>query len=63
MIVTKCKGEGQGSCRRCEDNGVWNRTWMCFLYEIEGMNGCYCRNCVAEITAEQNRLEVSNPND
>lgn len=20
----------------CSDNGKWNRTWMCFLYEIEG---------------------------
>ena len=36
MKVTKCVGEGQGSCKRCSDNGKWNRNWMCFLYEIEG---------------------------
>ena len=29
---SKCSGEGQGSCKRCSDNGKWNRQWMCFLY-------------------------------
>ena len=48
MKVTKCKGEGQGSCKRCTDNGKWNVHWMCFLYEIEGHEGCYCRDCVKE---------------
>ena len=47
--VTKCKGEGQGSCKRCNDYGIWNRQWMCFLYEIEGYEGCYCSYCVEEI--------------
>ena len=36
LKVTQCKGEGQGSCKRCNDYGIWNRQWMCFLYEIEG---------------------------
>lgn len=49
MIVTRCSGEGQGSCRRCEANGKWNRMWMPFLYHVDGMNGCYCRECVKEI--------------
>lgn len=49
MKVTKCNGEGQGSCRRCTDKGIWNRTWMCFLYEIDGYEGCYCRTCVEAI--------------
>lgn len=49
MKVTQCKGEGQGSCKRCSDNGKWGRAWMCFLYEIEGLDGCYCRECVKEI--------------
>lgn len=49
MKITKCTGEGQGSCKRCSDNGKWNRTWMCFLYKIEGYEGCYCRDCVKEI--------------
>lgn len=52
MIVTKCSGEGQGSCRRCEANGKWNRMWMSFLYHIEGMDGCYCRECVEAIRNE-----------
>ena len=50
--VTRCKGEGQGSCRRCTNNGKWNRSWMCFLYKIEGFDGCYCSNCVSEIRKE-----------
>ena len=49
MKITKCTGEGQGSCKSCSDNGKWNRTWMCFLYKIEGYEGCYCRDCVKEI--------------
>lgn len=47
--VTRCQGEGAGSCARCEKTGKWNRTWMCFLYRIEGMDGCYCSNCVEEL--------------
>ena len=50
--VTRCKGEGQGSCRRCANNGRWNRNWMCFLYKIEGFDGCYCIDCVNKIRKE-----------
>ena len=49
LKITQCKGEGQGSCKMCSDNGKWNRNWMCFLYEIEGYDGCYCSDCVAKI--------------
>ena len=51
LKITQCKGEGQGSCKRCTDNGKWNRNWMCFLYKIEGKEGCYCFDCVKEIKA------------
>ena len=51
LKVTKCSGEGQGSCKRCTDKGIWNRTWMCFLYHIEGFVGCYCRECAEEIVS------------
>ena len=47
--ITHCKGEGQGSCKRCSDNGIWNSNWMCFLYKIEGYEGCYCPDCVKKI--------------
>jgi hypothetical protein len=60
MIVTKCKGEGHGSCRRCTDNGKWNIAWMCFLYKIEGYEGCYCRECVKEIEKESEDTECQN---
>lgn len=53
MKVTRCEGEGQGSCRRCEENGKWNRNWMCFLFRIEGREGCYCSKCVEEIRKEK----------
>lgn len=49
MNVIQCIGNGQGSCKRCTDNGIWNCNWMCFLYEIENLDGCYCRDCVNEI--------------
>lgn len=49
LKITKCKGEGQGSCKRCDDHGIWNRHWMSMLYKIEGYEGCYCPYCVREI--------------
>lgn len=52
MKVTQCTGEGMGSCKRCFDNGKWNMNWMCFLYKIEGYEGCYCSDCVKELKAE-----------
>ena len=42
MEVTQCQGEGHGSCRRCTNKTGWNMSWMCFLYKIKGLNGCYC---------------------
>ena len=56
LKITKCTGEGQGSCRRCLEKGKWNRNWMYFLYEIEGYNGCYCLDCVKEIEMEEENL-------
>lgn len=52
----KCDGNGQGSCKRCNDLGVWNRTWMCFLYKIEGLPGNYCWECLKEIEKELEQL-------
>ena len=51
--ITQCQGEGQGSCKRCNDKGIWNVNWMCFLYRIEGLEGCYCEKCVKEIMREE----------
>lgn len=50
--MKKCEGNGQGSCKRCEEKGIWNRIWMCFLYKIEGKEGCYCYECAKEIESE-----------
>lgn len=49
LKITQCKGEGQGSCKRCNEYGIWNRHWMSLLYQIEGYEGCYCSYCVKEI--------------
>lgn len=51
--VTRCKGEGYGECRRCKQTKGWGLNWMCFLYEIEGREGCYCFDCVKEILKEE----------
>ena len=48
-LMIKCKGEGQGSCKRCNDKGIWNRYWMSMLYEIKGYDGCYCWDCAKDI--------------
>jgi hypothetical protein len=48
-LMIKCKGEGQGSCKRCNDKGIWNRHWMSMLYEIKGYDGCYCWDCAKDI--------------
>lgn len=53
MIVTKCQGEGHGSCKRCLDNGKWNMMWACFLYKIEGLDGVYCSECIEAISKER----------
>lgn len=50
--VVTCSGEGQGSCTRCTEQGKWNRTWMCFLNKIEGIEGTYCNDCTREILTE-----------
>lgn len=57
MKVTQCKGEGQGSCKRCSNNGKWNRIWMSQLYKIEGYDGCYCSDCVQKIRQTRDRFE------
>lgn len=41
LLVSKCVGEGLSSCKRCLENGKWNRVWHCFLYHINGFDGCY----------------------
>ena len=40
--ITQCKGEGQGSCRRCLQIYGWSTEWMHFLYRVEGIEGLYC---------------------
>lgn len=53
MQVTRCTGEGQGSCKRCNDKGKWNRVWMTLLYKVEGREGCFCNSCVKEMREEK----------
>ena len=61
MQIKNCEGEGQGSCKRCEDEGKWNRHWMCFLYKIEGLPGCYCKKCVDKIVEEYQNGKLKLP--
>ncbi len=49
MKITQAQGEGQGQCALCMKRGKWNRQWMCFLYEIEGKDGVYCKHCADEL--------------
>lgn len=40
--VEKCSGEGQGSCKMCEQEGIWNRHWMWDLYKVKEYKGTLC---------------------
>ena len=60
LKITRCQGEGQGSCKMCSDNGKWNRNWMSMLFKVEGFEGCYCSDCVKKIlNSEQNEQYLS----
>ncbi len=48
MKITQAQGNGQGQCALCKKRGKWNVQWMDFLYKVEGKDGIYCENCVAE---------------
>lgn len=50
--IKVCTGEGQGECRRCKMNGIWNRHWMSMLYEFDGIPGVYCWDCAKKIAKE-----------
>lgn len=50
--ITKCVGEGQGKCARCDVKGKWNRHWTFMLNKIEGFDGNYCSECTQEILKE-----------
>lgn len=49
LRITPCKGEGYGSCTKCREKNYWNVMWMCFLYEVEGMEGTYCHACAEKL--------------
>lgn len=47
--MKQCSGEGLGSCTKCEEQGKWNRSWMCFLFKVEGHDGIYCYEHAKEL--------------
>lgn len=57
--MRQCEGNGLGTCTLCNRKGIWNRRWMCFLYKIDGMDGCYCYDCANEILAKINSSDES----
>ena len=50
--MKQAQGYGQGQCALCKKRGKWNVTWMCFLYEVEGKDGVYCKNCADELAMQ-----------
>lgn len=53
MKITQARGNGQGQCALCKKRGKWNVQWMCFLYEVEGKEGVYCKNCADELKIQK----------
>lgn len=58
--MKQCSGNGQGSCKICEEKGVWNRHWMSFLYTVEGYEGIYCYECAKELERKENDRKGNN---
>lgn len=51
--MIKATGEGQAECPRCRELGKWSHTWVCFLYKVEGHEGCYCKEHAEEFDKEE----------
>ncbi|MBS6062751.1 MAG: hypothetical protein KH972_02650 [Peptostreptococcaceae bacterium] len=51
--MIKATGEGQAECPRCRELGKWSHTWVCFLYKVEGHEGCYCKEHAEELDKEE----------
>ena len=54
MNYVRLEGNGQCSCKRCEEKRGWNRHWTCMCYKIEGLEGVYCGECLTELKEEEN---------
>lgn len=48
--ITQCTGYGLGECKRCKELTGWDRHWMSFLYEVDGVEGTYCYNCAKKLS-------------
>lgn len=53
--MIKATGEGQAECPKCRELRKWSRTWVCFLYEVEGHKGYYCKEHAEELEMEENK--------
>ena len=51
--------EGQGGCKRCSELGKYSRTWMCFLYTVEGQEGYYCKEHAEEVEKNADRATIA----
>ena len=63
MKITQAQGNGQGQCALCKKRGKWNVQWMDFLYKVEGKDGIYCENCVAEFRIQSALQERAAANE
>jgi hypothetical protein len=57
LKITRCTGNGQGSCTGCEKEKGWNRVWMSMLFKIDGFDGLFCADCVRKIKDKVNSDE------
>lgn len=51
--------EEQAECKRCRELGKHSRTWMCFLYTVEGQDGYYCREHAEEVEKNADRATIT----
>lgn len=48
-LVKRCTGNGLSSCTRCRRLGRYSLMWDSFLFQIDGIEGRYCSDCVKAI--------------
>lgn len=53
IIVTPCKGTVKRCCCGCLRKGFYRKYRVFNLYQVVGLKGLYCANCVREMSEEK----------
>ena len=55
IVAFKRSGNGQSVCARCDRlGGSYPVFWDSMLYDVPGLQGCFCGRCVSAMRADPN---------